>query len=142
MVVTKVEALSTEASMEVDIVAILNFPKEAGLTEAEPKVEIGMVIEEEHGGDQVEGPMTTEVIEKITTDLIPMLTVVRSLLLLFVPLWMMKEQTTLTPAGMTGGKTMALTNRSTITTGTHRMFLHKTSRSESHTTGKMITSRQ
>ena len=62
-VVTKVEAIRTEASMEADIAAILNFTTEAGLTEAKPKVEIEMVIEEEHGGDQVEGPTTTEVIE-------------------------------------------------------------------------------
>ena len=62
-VVTKVEAIRTEASMEVDIAAILNFTTEAGLTKAKPKVEIEMVIEEEHGGDQVEGPTTTEVIE-------------------------------------------------------------------------------
>ena len=134
--VTKVEAIRTEASMEADIAAILNFTTEAGLTEAKPKVEIEMVIEEELGGDQVEGPTTTEVIEMITTDLIPMLTVVRSLLLLHVPLRMMQELTTLTQAGMTGGMIMELTSRSKITIGTPRMTLHTTSRSVSIQQGR------
>ena len=102
---------------------------------------VEVVIEGDHGGYQVEegGPMTTEIIEETTKDHIPMLTVVRFLLLLVVSLWMMQEQTTLTTTGMTGGKTMTLTSRSTIKTGTYRMSLHQTSRSESHTPGTMIT---
>ena len=135
----KVAATRTEVIMEADIVAILILTTDAGLSEATQKVEIEMVSEEEHGGDQVEGPTTTEVIEMITTDLIPMLTVVRSLLLLHVPLRMMQELTTFTQAGMTGGMIMALTSRSKITIGTPRMTLHTTSRSVSHTAGKTTT---
>ena len=124
--------------MEADIAAILIFTTEADLSEAKQKLEIEMVREEEHGGDQVEGPTTTEAIEMITKDLTQMLTVVRSLLLLHVPLRMMQELTTLTQAGMTGGMIMALT-RSKITIGTLRMILHTTPRSASHTTGKTTT---
>ena len=110
-VVTRVEALITEVNMEVDITAIPNFTQEAGLIEAEPEVVIEVVIEGDHGGDQVEegGPMTTEIIEETTNDHIPMLTVVRFLLLLVVSLWMMQEQTTMTTTGKTGGKTTKLT---------------------------------
>ena len=129
----------TEVNMVEEIKDIQILATETGASEESTKVEIETVREEDRGGDQIEGPTKIEDITMTTTDLTQMLKVVRYLLLLQSPLWMMQELITSTQTGMTGERTMALTSMGKITFGALRMTLHTTPRSESLTTGKPTT---